>query len=134
MGRSVSVPCEAVAVGYQDVTYMNDVDDPYMWTDYTSNIIDITAEQWPSLYPCDKWIGREDLVLLENEFAYIGVSEYCGLTSVWLVCKADYEDIEREGIARAWCRNISGKFLELFSEYEKLGTMSNGESVYTKTA
>lgn len=127
MGRSVSYPVAAVAVAYQDVHDMDEWD----WTNFEEWIEDTAQDQWPSLDYCDKWLGREDHVLLENNHCYIGVSEYCGLAAIWLVYK---DDGDYPQLAESWAFRIMPKFEEMYSDLRKVGTFSNGESVYEKIA
>jgi len=105
------------------------------WEDFKSWLMDTAQEQWPSLEECDKWIGREDLALLCNSHVYFGISEYCGLVAIWMVDRRDtdgyqtYEEGERN-LARRWVDQVADKFDALFGEYNRLGTMSNGEGVF----
>ena len=81
---------------------------------------------------CSRWLDREDHAVMENDHAYIGVSEYCGLASIWFVCKADYEDVDYIGLTMAWCGKACNKFTETFGDLTKVATFSNGESVYQR--
>jgi hypothetical protein len=134
MSRSVSIPCGALEVAYQDVS-------EYEWDTFPCFLQDIQAyakRLWPSLRECDTWLDREDHAILENDLCYLGVSEYCGLASIWLVPK-EYPD---SGCFRAdaylyplavhWIERVAQKFHKIFGHYRKLGTFSNGESIYEK--
>ena len=72
-------------------------------------------------------VGHEDHAILENGHCYIGVSEYCGLVSIWLVPKDEYPDLSQK-----WCDQIGNKFYNLFSEYKHVATFSNGEAIYER--
>lgn len=150
MGRSVSYPS-----GYSTVTFKewyqpepHNCDD--MGCDEFCNLQDTMPEPepedfdffvedlqeyaptlWPSLVKCDKWVGREDHALLENDHCYIGVSEYCGLASLWIVPKEDDTGYP-SGLAANWCEQIADKFVATFGQLVKLGSMSNGEGVYRR--
>ena len=155
MGRSVSTPSNCNEIAYRDVTWMgyefdeetqeydySDCDQDmaqWQWGDFVDMIREDAKAQWTSFDDCDKWLGREDRVLLENTFAYIGVSEYCGLAAIWLKSKHDeldgswYADEQRiANMADAWCNKICAKFNEMFGEYKLVGRFSNGEAVYEK--
>jgi len=127
MGRSVSYPAGAVAVGYRDVSDM----DQWDWTNFEEWIEDTAQECWPSLDHCDEWLGREDHALLENSHCYIGVSDYCGLAAIWLVYK---DDGEYPQLAEAWTFQIKDKFEKMYSDFRKIGTFSNGEAIFEKIA
>lgn len=127
MSRSVSYASGAKAVCYRDVS---DIDVDFGWDDFKDDLRSIGKANWASFYDSDVWVGREDKAILENKFAYIGVSEYCGLASVWLVAKDD--DYVNPNIRDAWIDRISAKFDKVFGELVKVGTFSNGESVYQK--
>lgn len=143
MGRSVSTPSGAIAVCYRDVSSFGyDIDDEGnvlydnydwaiaedSWDWFLDGITTDASNRWGSFYKSDEWVGREDRAILENTYAYIGVSEYCGLAAVWLLPKYD------EPLAESWCARIAKNFNKMFGEYAKVGTFSNGESVYEKIA
>lgn len=140
MGRSVSTPRNAVLVAFDDwfdgeyeddetgeTRYRNPED--FDWDDYKYGLIERAQELWPSLKPCERWVGREDLAILENNLAYFGVSEYCGLAAVWMVPK-DHDDVVN--LSTNWCNRARAKFDASFGSLYKLGTMSNGEGVYQR--
>lgn len=136
MGRSVSVPYNAVVVCYQHIEYVEEYDGEEF--DFLIEKIREDAKAaFPSLYSTDNWIGREDHAILANDYAYIGVSEYCGIVAIWVVPKDDngYSgDGSRVARALHWCNQIRNKFNKLFGELSKVGTFSNGEAVFQKTA
>lgn len=133
MGRSVSYPANAVSVQYQDVSH---IEEDYEWSDFKDSIRESAKNTWHSMNDGDYWIGREDNVLVENDFARIGVSEYCGLASIWLQSKAEElsnnGDYGKANLAAAWVERISPKFIQLFVQYRKIGTASNGEAFFEK--
>lgn len=128
MGRSVSTPCNAVAVTYRDVTEIEDAEQ--FEYEVIEDLREYAKTLWPSLTECDKWIGREDHAVLENGHAYIGVSDYCGLAAFWLVPKDDRD--YGESLARQWCEQVSAKFIKAFGNLRCIGRLSNGEAVYQK--
>ncbi len=158
MGRSVSYPTDCTAVCFRDVMYMGypadeetgetDFDqepDSFLaqieFNDFVDMIRYEANRQWKSLVECDRFLDREDRAIMENDFCYIGVSEYCGLAAIWLKSKGDelrdewYSDSQSlANLADAWCARIEKKFHALFGEYVKTGTMSNGCGVYEKAA
>jgi len=145
MSRTVSYPSGCTAVCFVDVSgfgynELGDYDEAtgeWDWDDFVEDIKTESLYSWPSLVPSQEWLGwgrkREDRVLIENNHAYIGVSEYCGLAAVWLKPKDDSVDgtwADTSGIAQHWCEQISPKFNKLFGQLRKVGTFSNGEAVY----
>jgi len=119
----------------------SDPDDyPHEGWDYDSDsfqmdleaVADYMKELWPSLYDADKWPHNEVHVFLENSLAEFSVSEYCGMVSLCIAVSDAAIDSGQEGLAKAWIARIEGKFLEKFSTLHKLGTFSNGESVYKR--
>lgn len=152
MGRSVSFASGSVAVAYQvpELSYTDDegnvfYDEAYLWDDYEENLRYQIENIFPSMKPCDIWLGQEDLAIMENSHAFIGVSEYCGMVSIWLKpkyagyrwlnseeCIPDEQASRHNNAARHWCSQVRDKFLSTFNHYNKLGTFSNGSSFYKK--
>lgn len=140
MGRSVSYPRNAVVafrrfdVYDEDGNVMEEPDEDqvcWAWDDLVEDVRTHSKTLWPSLSDCDVWVGREDHALLQNDHAYVGVSEYCGLVAVWVVPRTD---IEHEALAANWCGQIANRFKATWGEYVKVATFSNGEAVYQKAA
>jgi len=123
MGRSVSVPYGAVAVVYQDVSYM---EESFEWDDYVEDLTYRLKEMYPSLVESSRWFEREERVILENNHALFVLSEYCGLASLSIV------PLEESNLAEYWCEQVAPKFEKEFGQYRKVGTFSNGEAVYEK--
>ncbi len=139
MGRSVSTPSGATCVAYSDWFQPElepgedyrppDQDD---WDIVTEDLTEYAPTLWPSLQKCDHWLGREDHALLENDHAFVGVSEYCGLAAFWIVPKCDDWTGEPSGLAAHWCDQISDKFRETFGTLRKIATASNGEAFFER--
>ena len=121
MGRSVSYASGSIAIAY---SHIEPEDEEFDF------IIEDRREYgkslWPSLSNCDEWLDKEDCAILENDHCYIGVSEYCGLVSTWLVPK------EENNLSVAWCNQIKDKFMKSFSTLNKVATASNGESFFER--
>lgn len=107
----------------------------WRWDEFVDGLRAAFKRAFPSMYDCDEWLGREDHALLENGHAYIGVSEYMGLVSVWCVPKEDMYGNESPLAAR-WCESIESKAEDLVDSIAtrlvRVGTFSNGESLYLK--
>lgn len=131
MGRSVSVPSRAQLVAYAPL----ELDEDYE-LDFESEVIEPLRYQltkaFPSLYEDDDWLDREDHVILKNRHAQFGISEYCGLLSIWAV---PYNDDEQAGLHAAWLGQIAAKFGAVVqatfgTRLVKCGSFSNGEGFY----
>ena len=151
MGRSVSTPTttelvafsewfqpdpewieeERAAIGDPDWYPEPDHDE---WSWFVESTADYARELWPSLTPCDEWLGREDHAVLENELAYFGVSEYCGVAAIWVASKGQYwsDTFDRVKFAETWCRRIAPRFDQAFGNLDRLGRVSDGTSVYQR--
>lgn len=102
------------------------------WKDDLESTTSYMKELWPSLWEADRWPHNEVHVFLENDLVEFSVSEYCGLTALCIAVKEGALYDGRGGLAQHWIKQISGKFERSFSTYYKIGTFSNGESVYEK--
>lgn len=137
MGRSVSAPSNAVVV-YDSV----EMEDSWEWDDYVDDLRYQVRQKYPSMQSDDGWLGREDRVLASNSHAYFGVSEYCGLVSIWLVARHETTgrygysvDLDgKEGLAESWVASVAPGFMEAFGSMVKDGSMSNGQGVYVAKA
>lgn len=163
MGRGVEVPSDALVTVYPDwtLTYEDwaanrldfgddpeDVTEDIFYNDWESQtwtwesnlewFIDTAQELWPSLYKTDGWLGypyRETRIVLANSLVQITVSEYCGMTALSIIPQEDsYGNYINLNMAAHWVRQIEDKFRATFGAYEKLGTFSNGESVFAKVS
>jgi len=160
MGRSVSTPNNTVAKaivdtmhhGYEwdDENQCYDYDSDFdhdlcdiQWDDFTYDVIERAKAKWPTLEDVSTqniWAGKEDRVLLQNKFAQIGVSTYCGTTNIWLRHRADdydtyyVEDLRTSCLCKNWCNLIHNKFMKEFAEYDEVGRMSDGTGVYKKVS
>lgn len=138
MGRSVAVPAHATETVYLDMR--DDLNDEWDWDDFIDDLRAVVRERYPTFEDAKTWVGRECLAILENQHAYIVVSEYCGCVSVSLLPRAG--ELEMDGwaynLSSAWCRQIESRWREyLESRYsqsamQRMCTMANGVSVYQK--
>ena len=167
MGRSVSVPTGATIVAYREfeqslLAICETCGDPHWsdeqvtqccggeleyegshdqlcddWDNLKLWVTEVCQEHWPSLWENPRHLNNEDFILLENHLAQIGVSEYCGLVSLWVVPTGDsteyYSGENVTGLAEHWCNQIRNKFHTLFGELTKHGTASNGEAFFTRS-
>jgi len=115
-----------------DLTHMN-------WDDDMVNLSAALQRAFPSLRKADRWLGREDHVVLENNLAAVTVSEYCGLVAVCLVPERRdaYETRDDDPLSVQWIASAEARFRKIVAEtfgieLAKLGTMSNGEGVFKR--
>lgn len=142
MGRSVSTPSNARHVFY--LAWMDDHEDEdgneIAWddADYWQHEWDyviydlrehVLLDLFPSVLPLDRWHGREDRIIAANGLAEFGISEYMGIAAVWVI---PYW-LAPEGLANAWIDKVWPKVKDRFpSRLARMGTFSNGESVYRR--
>lgn len=155
MGRSVGVASHSSAVAYMDVSYVgyrqfdddaNEIPEGQQefceaqaecdWTHFKEALCERLDEAYKSLETSVDglgWYDNEGLILAENELCQVVLYEYCGLVSLCLVPKDDDGYVPNtQGLAEAWCGRVAKGFEQRFSEFNKVGTFSNGESVYEK--
>ena len=150
MARSVSVPSGAAWVVYlrpeRDGETSGDwgtsnIDSAGGWDDFILDVRNVFhgacggRNPFPSLQESGHWVGREDRAILENEHAYIGVSEYCGLVSLWCVPKeSGYGELI--DLAAHWCVQIEKRVRALALRawpglvLDRIGGFSNGEAIF----
>lgn len=112
-----------------------DTSDDFQWllNDFAEQI----CKAFPSASTCDEWVGQgnsEDHAVAENSFAYFGVSEYCGLVSMWVLPKDD-DYAASTGLRDRWIDQIEAKFTKVArnSFGQSLycaGRFSNGEAIF----
>ena len=129
MGRSVSYPTDATTVLF---VREEDPDDVFFFEDALEDFKSLMTEYFKSLGETDVWVGREDHAVLENTLAYFGISEYCGVISLWVLPKERFINLSVN-----WTNQIADKFKKAvkssFGEvYVKVGRFSDGTSVYEK--
>lgn len=128
MGRSVSTHSRAVATVYLNLQCEERDDWDSFCDDLFHNVIE---PKYPSFEKCNRWEGRENHVIMQNQYCEVSVSEYCGLTAI---CLAPKDDPQAEG----WTARIANKWQQIVTRayrdcaLAKIGTFSNGESVYNK--
>jgi hypothetical protein len=138
MGRSVSFASgsEVILYAHVDAVYddegnFDDFLSQLAWDDAIENLSSGCLEAFPSLEVCDEWLDREDHAILENKLLYIGVSEYCGLVSIWVVPK----DNEYYALGVASANNMKAKLEQVVQEafgvrLNQIGRFSNGEALF----
>lgn len=136
-----SAPALCPCCSSEDITdksdEYNDCQGQSDWDFFTEDLHERLTNKYPSLSSCDEWLHREDHAILENDLVYVGISEYCGLVSLWVTPKAHFVDCydkDTTALAVSWCNRIKEGFLNEFSDLKKVGCFSNGECVFERTA
>ena len=135
MGRSVYTPADAVQTVYLDVSEFTD---RYMWEELIDDLRHVLQEIIPSMHVTDTWLGREGHKILGNQHADVVIAEYGGIASVSLVpcSRPGYGEPEYVELAKNWCARVgfAKHMRKMFggSCLERMGTMSNGVSVFKK--
>ncbi len=156
MGRSVSVPHNATVSTWRTIEVApswadenedgetltrepNELDYQDAFDYMVEDLQEYAPTLWPSLRKCDKWGGREDHALLENDLCYMGISEYCNMVSYWIVPKTEEylnsglsHDASLAHLCDRWVFDIEDKFIKTFGAYHKVATASNGEAFYMR--
>jgi hypothetical protein len=130
MARSVSYPSNAAQVVYAAFECDDPEDAQYTWDDAVDYMQEFAIEKFPSLCRTDRWLGREDRVVLENSLACITVSEYCGLVAIAVV---PHDDTDRPGLCQRWADTINIEQLAACfgTPLISKGRASNGEQFFT---
>lgn len=109
------------------------------WDDDMLNLSSALRAAFPSLCEADRWLGREDHVILENSLAAVTVSEYCGLVAVCLVPERwnAYGLIEDDPLSVCWIALIEARFRRIVAdtfgtELRHIATASNGEAFFER--
>jgi len=150
MGRSVDYLTNALFVAYIDTDDIGwNVDEETgersydewiageQWKMFKEGLIENLQDIAPSLQEPSKkrWDVRETLIILENSHCEIGISEYCGLTS--LSIRIIEDDYHFDGLAEQWIKSVWPKMKAMidknYSSLNRVGTFSNGEGVYLRT-
>jgi len=135
MSRSVSHLNNAEVILY--FPYDEENNESFAWQDLKDNLINEITKYLPSFYASDKWDNRETLIILENNYCNIGISEYCGLVSLSTSAKNSDYNIYINNFGKAYANKIEKTLKKVLknlglSNYNKIGTFSNGEGVYEK--
>ena len=129
MARSVSTPSGTAYVEYAAAEL-----DEFDWRWAMQDFQDKLLRAFPSTSKCDRWPGREDHAVVENNYAMFGVSEYCGLVAMW-VLPVDYEYSTSNGFRDHWLDQIEKKFAAIAqssfgTSLQCAGRFSNGEAIF----
>ncbi|WP_144721195.1 hypothetical protein [Cellulosimicrobium sp. TH-20] len=127
-------------------------DHEHVYSDLIDRLPEALSERYPSFYAEDEstWSGRENRVVATNGMADVLVTQYGDLIAVSIAARSDrrthggwadtdwwrHEETLREGWTKRMAKHLAGVIREAvyLEEYGKLGTFSDGTSVYAKAA
>ena len=135
MGRSVNYLNNAQRILY--LSFMENEEDEDLaqmyWGDFEEEVKSCFSS-CPSLENpySERWDNNETKIILENNLAEVGISEYCGLVSVSIQARTEEnESLAINWIYKTWpgiCKSFKDHFQG--SMLTRLGTFSNGEGVF----
>jgi hypothetical protein len=147
MSRSVDYLNRALHVSYFEWPLMesyNEETEQYEKTDeyedayfVKENIQESIISEFPEYDYSSKYDGRETAIILTGYGTEIGLSEYCGLAT--LSIRIDENDLayyeedeynEQYDKIEKWIHENWAKISQGYDQYRKVGTFSNGESVF----
>lgn len=134
MSRSVDYLSNAETVIFFTVEGLEEYGDNGNYDDFMMNLLCEIKARLKSYDDANTWEGREVHIILDNRLCNIGISEYCGCWSLSVAPKDDNYDNSYN-----LSRNHAGQIRKTLEKclvnsgakiLNKLGTFSNGESVY----
>ena len=147
MSRSVDYLKNASKVSYFQwplIESYNDEIDEFEQTDeyedsdiVKDDIQESILSEFPEFERSKKWDGRETSIILSGYCTEIGLSEYCGLAT--LSIRIDENELayyqedeyqEQYDKVELWINENWDRISAGYNQYNKVGTFSNGESVY----
>jgi hypothetical protein len=95
------------------------------------DIQETIKSNFPEFENCNRWDGREVHIILQGYGTEIGLSDYCGLSSLSIRVINDSDGDEYDRVSEWIDKNWSeiGKY---WNVYRRVGRFSNGEGVYEK--
>jgi hypothetical protein len=149
MGRSVDYLNSALQVSYFEwplIESYNDETDQYEETDeyedgdiVKGNIQESIISEFPEYDYCREYDGRETAIILKGYNTEIGLSVYYGLATLSIRIdenELDYSNYDEQEYneqydkIEAWINENWAKISQGYDQYRKIGTFSNGESVF----
>jgi hypothetical protein len=122
MGRSVNYLRNA------DAVYFHQLEDEEM-QDFDLLIEDIQEHviyKYPEFEAVDKWEDRDVNIILQSDLVEIALSEYCGVISLSVRTLEEADQTK----AASWIEHFFKRAIAPWAKARKIGTFSNGESVY----
>lgn len=114
----------------------NDADSQHEWDNLVDWVRETVLEMFPSMYAVeDHDHNAEQTILARNGHSEVSISEYCGSVAVSLAATYDrtnywQDPSEIAGLGENWRKQVASRFEKMFGEMQKIGTFSDGTSVY----
>lgn len=126
MGRSVNY----LRNSFDVVFFSNhEEENEYIIEDIQQSII----SEYPEFWEVSEWENNEVHIILQSHTVEVGISEYCGLFSLSIRIRDEVNlEEEEEHEVNEWLTIHASKLLKPYNEMRKIGTFSNGESIYNK--
>ena len=126
---------------YNEITEQDELSEDYEDSQFViEDIQESIISEFPEYQRSQKWDGREVSIILKGYGTEIGLSEYCGLTSLSIRIDEDqlpyswddnydevYNDVEK------WINENWAKISAPYNELNKIAVFSNGEAIFEKT-
>lgn len=138
MGRSVETVGNHIVYFDCSEYYENTIAEE-LWNDLIMNLQCELSAKYKSLESIkDKWIERENRIILKNGHVQISISEYCGCGAVSVFVNPDNESYwpYNTALAEHWLEQCWPNIVKIIEQYvttlRRLGTFSNGCGVFEK--
>jgi len=121
-----------------NVTYFDcSAFDEWSFEDLVINLQDGIKARFSSMVKVNKWTEypyRENYIILENDFVCVSISQYCdcGAVSVYVNPDCEIPELAEYWIDKTYYSAIRGIVKRFTTVINRIGTFSNGESVYEK--
>jgi hypothetical protein len=121
MGRSVNYLTNADAVYFHQLEE-DEIDFDFLLEDIQEHVI----YKYPEFEAVDKWEDRDVNIILQSDLVEIALSEYCGVISLSVRTLEEAPKTK----AASWIEHFFKRAIAPWAKARKIGTFSNGESVY----
>lgn len=162
MGRSVDYLSRAASVSYASHQHgyrhpFNEEKDQYDydadmefcqhiaeedWSDFKDDLMTALNRFYPSLsvdFDARRWEG-ETHIIARNRFAEVGLAEYCGLLSLSIRAREDFDlydnaaNLSEQWVSQVNLDKVLADAMGKDAVLKRLGTMSNGSGVFQRAA
>ena len=122
MGRSVNYLTNADAVYFHQLEEHEMQDFDLLLEDIREHVM----YKYPEFEAIDEWEDRDVNVILQSPLVEIAISEYCGVISLSVRTLEEADQAK----ASTWIEHFFKRAIAPWAKAQKIGTFSNGESVY----
>ena len=122
MGRSVNYLTNADAVYFHQLDEEEIQDFDFLLEDIREHVM----YKYPEFEAVDEWEDRDVNVILQSPLVEIAVAEYRGVISLSVRTLEEADQTK----ASTWIEHFFKRAIAPWAKAQKIGTFSNGESVY----